>query len=333
MQQTPARTEPDRIEPERIESGTRERRRRSYGIYLLVVLLLPLACLLLAFPIARSQRFLEVSRRQLWHATDYRYMDEMRDCEVVIAGDSSGMIGVDPRVIEARTGWKTCNLAVPYMVTAVAGTSILDHYLAHNPAPRFIVFHFSSTHLRAPALDEENGVIDAWLAADERFTPEQALALFLRHPKSSLYFAAELWRQFLSTNRLLRPDWSGQTYARDLAEQRAQHGWMPQPGTAWDVVCGWQAPSVEVDRRYLDELIARYTKGGTQVLIWENPSRACDTHIERYRADDRAIGLPPPQVYPVGQFSDAFHLNTVGAARNSEALAVAMLERSRGAGR
>ncbi|MGI8771107.1 MAG: hypothetical protein ACR2JE_06705 [Acidobacteriaceae bacterium] len=313
---------------ERVESNIRERKRRGYAAYLLLVLLLPLVCLLLAFPIARSQRFLEVSRRPLWHATDYRFSDEMRNCEVVIVGDSSGMIGVDPHVVEARTGWKTCNLAVPYMVTAVAGTSILDHYLAENPPPRFIVFHFSSTHLRAPALDEENGVIDAWLAADERFTPLQATSLFLRHPKDSLYFAAELWRQFLSTNQMLRPDWSGQTYARDVAAQRAHHGWMAQPGTAWDVVCGWQPPSVEVDRGYLDRLIARYSKPGTQVVIWENPSRACDTHIEQYRADDRALGLPPPQVYPIGEFADAFHLNTVGAARNSEALAVAMLERS-----
>lgn len=312
-----------------VDSDTRESKRRRYGVYLLIVLALPLAGLLLAFPIARSQRFLEVSRRQLWHATDYRFTGEMRDCEVVIVGDSSGMIGVDPQVVEARTGWKTCNLAVPYMVTAVAGTSILDRYLAQNPPPRFIVFHFSSTHLRAPALDEQNGVIDAWLAADERFTPGRALSLFVRHPQDSLYFAAELWQQFLSTNRLLRPDWSGQTYTRDLSAQRAHRGWLAQPGTAWDVVCGWQAPSITVDRSYLDGLIARYTMGGTQVMIWENPSRACDTHIEQYRADDRALGLPPAQVYPIHQFADAFHLNTVGAARNSEALAVAMLQRSR----
>jgi hypothetical protein len=321
-----------------LDHGTSARGKRyGYGIYLLIVLALPLACLLLAFPIARTHRFLEVSRRPLWHATEYRFTGAARDCDVVIFGDSSGMIGVDPAVVEARTGWKTCNLAVPYMVTAVAGTALLDDYLASNRPPRFIVFHLSGTHLRAPEMDELSGVVDAWLTADEHFTPVQMLRLFLRHPADSVYFASELWQQFLSANKLRRPDWTGETYARDMAQQEKDHGWLPQRGTAWEVVCGWQAPTPQFDRRYFDTLIARYSKastqGGTQVVIWANPSRACDVHSEEYRAGARAIGIAPPPVYPNGQFADAFHLNTVGAARNSEALADTMLRMSRDAGR
>jgi hypothetical protein len=315
-------------------------RRYRYGIYLLIVLVLPIACLLLAFPIARTHRYLELSRRPLWHATEYRFTGAARDCDVVIFGDSSGMIGVNPAVVEARTGWKTCNLAVPYMATAVAGTSILDKYLASNKPPRFIVFHLSATHLRAPEMDELNGLVDAWLMADEHFTPGQALRLFLRHPEDSVYFASELWQQFLSTNKLQRPDWTGQTYARDMEQQRRDNGWLPQPGTAWDVVCGWQAPTPQFERGYFDRLIARYSKasaqgrtdGRTQVVIWANPSRACDVHSAEYRAGARAIGIAPPPVYPIGQFADAFHLNTEGAARNSEALADTMLRMSHDAG-
>ncbi len=318
---------------ESVETHPRASRRRSYAAYLLVLLVLPLACLLLAFPAAHTRFYLKIARRPLWHATDYRFSGDMHGCDVVIAGDSSGMLGVDTRVIEARTGWKTCDFALPYMVTSVFGTSLLDQYLAHNKAPRFIVFHFSGTHLRPPQMDEPNGTVDAWLAADEHMPLRQALPLFLRHPRKSLVFAVELWHEFLSTNKLLRPDWSRQAYEHDTAQQRALNGWMAQVGTAWEVVCGWQPPAVPYDRQYIQGLISRYSTAETQVIIWENPSRVCDTHIQQYHASERAVGIPQSAVYPINDFTDAFHLNVDGAARNSEALAVAMLERSRHAGR
>jgi hypothetical protein len=290
--------------------------------YLAILLLLPAVVLLLTLPFAASQTFLRISRRPLWHATQYRYiLPPQQNCEVVIAGDSSGMIGVDPQVLEARTGWKTCNLALPYVATAVAGTRVLDAYLAHNRPPRFIVFHLSGNHLRHPQIDEDNGIVDAWLMADEHFPAGEAGQLFLTHPRDTLRFVAAVWKEFLATQPILRPDWSGATYRRDMQEQAEERGWMPQRGTTPGVVCGWQASAIHIERSYLDGLAARYSRGATQLVVWANPARDCDQHIAEYRQNAAALGLAPAQVYDRALFFDAFHLNTEGAAQNAAALA------------
>ena len=293
-----------------------------YGRYLAVVLLLPLIVLLLTFPLARSQAFLRISRRQLWHATHYRYIaPPHQDCDVVIAGDSSGMFGVDPRAIEARTGWKTCNIALPYVATAVAGTRVLDDYLAQNRPPRFIVFHLSPTHLRPPEMDEENGIIDAWVMAAQEFPAAEAARLFVAHPLSTLRFASAIWKEFLTTKQVLRPDWTGQTFDRDMHAQEEERGWMKQLGTTPKVVCDWQPAKVRNDRRYLDALTTRYSNANTTAVVWTSPVRDCDAHIAEYQRQAAALGLPPVLVYDRTLFVDAYHLNTVGAAKNATSLA------------
>ena len=295
---------------------------QRYGRYLAILLVLPLVGLLITLPIGASKAFLRISRRELWHATHYRFVQPPnQDCDVLIAGDSSGMIGLDPHALQSRTGWRTCNLGLPYVPTAIAGTRVLDAYLSHNRAPRFIVFHLAATHLRAPVMDEENGIVDAWLMADQEFPTAEAARLFVTHPLSTLRFASAVWKEFLATKAVLRPDWTGATYERDMREQAAERGWMKQVGTKPDVVCAWQAPQVNIDRAYLDRLIRRYSNADTTAVVWTNPVRDCDVHIADYRRDAAALGLPPLMVYDRTLFVDAYHLNTVGAAMNASALA------------
>jgi hypothetical protein len=294
--------------------------------YLAIVLLLPLAAFLLTFPLAASQAFLRISRRQLWHATHYRFVQpEQQNCDVVIAGDSSGMIGVDPHVIQARTGWTTCNLGLPYVSTALAGTRVLDDYLAHNTPPSFIVFHLSNNHLRRPELDEDNGIVDAWLMVDEHFPLGEKLRIFVGHPLDTLRFVSAIWKEFLATTPILRPDWSGRAEREDMASQQAEHGWMPQPGTSPEVVCGWQDRDIRADRSYLDALVKRYGLRTTRTVIWTSPARDCDEHISDYQRNAQQLGLRPAAVYSRELFTDAFHLNTEGAARNADALATFLL--------
>jgi hypothetical protein len=297
-------------------------RQWHYGRYLALVLLLPMLAFFLTFPLAASQGFQRISRRPLWHATQYRFiLPPRQNCDVVIAGDSSGMIGVDPHALEARTGWKTCNIGLPYIGTALAGTRVLDAYLAQNRPPRFIVFHLSGNHLHAPILDEDNGIIDGWLMVDEHFPPGEKLRIFVRHPLDTLRFIAAVWKEFLATKPILRPDWTGGAYRTDMARQIVDRGWMPQQGTTPDVVCAWRAPKPQTDRSWLDSVTLRYTRGGTRAIVWTNPARDCDDRIAQYQKNARELGLLPTAVYSRTLFADAFHLNTEGAARNATELA------------
>lgn len=293
----------------------------AYARYLAVALLLPLLFLVLTLQFAASQTFLRISRRQLWHATAFRLQQPAnQNCDVVVFGDSTGMMGVDPTLIQARTGWTTCNLGLPYDSAALAGTRLLDNYLARNQPPRFIVLHVNATHLRAPALDEENGIIDAWLMMDESFPLTEKGRLFLAHPRHTFRFVTAVWKEFLASQPILRPDWSGSTYRHDIEEQRALRGWIAEQGSNATVVCGWQPPPFRSDAAFVESLIARYTRGPTRAIVWINPARDCDDNIARYQRDAMALGLPTLPVYDRHLFFDAFHLNTAGAERNTSEL-------------
>jgi hypothetical protein len=126
-----------------------------------------------------------------------------------------------------------------------------------------------------------------------------------------------VWKEFLATRQILRPDWTRGAYRADMQLQIANRGWMAEAGTTPDVVCGWQARELHTERSYLDSLTARYTRGGTRGVIWANPARDCDDHIAQYRENASALGLLPTSVYPRALFFDAFHLNAEGAARNA----------------
>ncbi|HEY3990253.1 MAG TPA: hypothetical protein VGM02_13205 [Acidobacteriaceae bacterium] len=297
-----------------------------FGRYLLIVLLLTVLVVLLTFPLAASHTFLRISRRRLWHAAEYRFQQPPhQDCDVIIAGDSSGLIGVDPNVLQAGTGWKTCNIALPYDNTALAGTRVLDAWLANNHPPRFIVFHLSDNHLHRPIVNEDNGVIDGWLMVDENFPAGEKLRIFVSHPLNTLRFVTAVWKEFLTTKPILRPDWTGGTYRYDMQEQAAQRGWMPERGTFADVVCNWQASDLYIEPAYLIATTAKYTRDGTRAVIWPSPVRDCDARIAQYRKNAQTLDLPQVAVYNRALFFDAFHLNTEGAARNATALASYLL--------
>lgn len=297
-----------------------------FGRYLGIVLLLPLLLFLITFPLAASQAYLRISRRSWWHAEQYRFMQPpQQNCDVVIMGDSSGMTGVNPHVLEARTGWRTCNLALPYDNWAIAGTSPLDNYLAHNRPPRFVVFHLNENHLFRPLPNEDSSTIDAWLMVDEHFPLGEKLRLFASKPHNTLRFVTSVWKGFLTTKATLRPDWSGETYQHDMAGQIAERGWLAVPGTTPEIVCGWQSPKFSIDPAYLHAITAKYTRGETRAVIWANPARDCDIHIPQYRKDAEELGLPPTRVYNRTLFVDEFHLNPLGAARNATELATYLL--------
>ncbi len=299
--------------------------RISLRTYLGIAVLVPVLTLLAMFPLASTQFFMHISRRAMWHATEYRFVMGRQDCDVVIFGDSTGMVDVDPHLLEARTGWKTCNLALPYMVTSVMGTEVLDRYLAQNKPPRFLVLHLSPGHLHRPYLDEDNGVVDGWLELDAHESHGKAAWFFLSHAKKSFYFAAEVLRQFLTTNRATHPDFTQQTYSKDIAALRADDGWFPQNGTYWPAVCDPVIGTEQYDRSYLDRMVARYSRPGTQVVVWAGPARTCDARLQSYRKGLASLHLPDLRVYPPNMFSDAYHLNREGAERNTESLIKALL--------
>ena len=294
--------------------------RNRFGMYLAVVLLLPTILFLSIFAIARTDLFIRTSRREFWHSMEYQFALRPHPCDILIFGDSTGLMGADPRILTARTGLSACNLAIPYLALWTTGNLTLDHYLATHPAPKFIVIEQQPAHFRAPTMDDESGIIDGFLLADRKLPPLSAAKLFISHPRDSFYFAAQLWKELISFTPSTRPDLSQGTYNRDIARLTIEDGFYGTDRPGGNTDCFYQFRNPLFSRSYLRGF-NQYAINGTRVLFWPSPVRHCDTHLNDYRVGAAFLGLPEPQVLEDEAFTDAQHLSRAGVAQNSAALA------------
>lgn len=287
-----------------------------------MLLLTPLLILLASFPIARTDYFLQTSRRMLWHGMTYRMDHEAgANCDVVIYGDSTAMTGLDPRVIEAETGLKTCNLALPFMTVAATGTMALDHYLAENRPPKFIVFANHVTHLRPAELNEYDGVIDGWFFVDRMYTPLRAAKFFLANPRYSFIFAADVLQWGTSLTESMRPDLSRRTYYHDM-QALGQSGGFFELAYHEDEkqICHPMFEPPRGDARYFGPL-KKYATAHTRVVFYISPVAECDAGAPSYVALAHALGIAAPMELPAADFADDRHLGPAGAKASSEELA------------
>ena len=294
------------------------------AIYLSSLVLLVFFTFIAVFPLARTDWFIRTSKRDFWHAMEYQFADRPEPCDVVIFGDSTALLGADPRLIEARTGLKSCNFGLTYMGLATTGNLALNYYLAHHQPPRFLVVELLAAHLRPPAIDDDAGIIDGFLIADRKLPALQATKLFLQHPKDSFYFASQLWRQLLGFTPSTSPDLTQGTFNRDMAALRETRGFYPSQHPGGNTDCFYQFHDVTFSRSYIAGY-RNYEKNGTKVLIWPSPVRHCDNHLNDYRVGTAFLGLPPPLLLDDSAFVDAQHLSAAGVATNSQAIADALL--------
>jgi len=301
-------------------------RRQRFGLYLSITLLVPLAAFLSIFAFARTDFFIHTSRRQFWHAMEYQFAARPQPCDILIFGDSTGLMGLDPRVLQQRTGLSACNIAIPYLALTTTGNLTLDHFLATHRAPRFLVIEVHPSHLRPPTLDDESGIIDGFLLADRKLPPLTAANFFLHHPRDTFYFGAQLWKELISFTPATTPDLSQSTWRRDTAALADQDGYYTAdfPGGRTD--CYYQFPTPTFSQIWLHSY-DEYATHGTQVVFWPAPVRHCDLHLNAYFAGAQSLGIHPPLLLDDSAFSDAQHLSPLGARENSDALASELLEK------
>jgi len=302
--------------------------RPRYGLFLLIVLLIPVIAFLGIFVLARTQLFIRTSKRQFWHSMEYQFADRPKPCDVVIFGDSTGLMGADPRIIQTRTGLTACNIAIPYLGLTTTGKLTLEHFLATHKPPKFLVIELHPSHFRPPSFDDESGIIDGFLLADRKLPPLTAAKLFFDHPKDSFYFAAQLWKELISFTPSTSPDLTERAYRSDTAKLAAQDGFYTTDHPGGNTDCFYQFHAPTFSRSYLASF-QRYATNGTRLVFWPSPVRHCDIHLNDYRFGTAFLGLPPPLLLDDSAFTDAQHLSAAGVAENSNALADYLLQQER----
>jgi len=240
------------------------------------------------------------------------------NCQVLIDGDSTAMVGILPSLLTQRTGLTACNIADVAGVQMVNGPMPLDDYLQHNARPRFLIFSVTPE-----SLSLSQGW--TWVSPFEgilyrlRFHPDAGAARIFAHHTSDVLVGAELgFRTGLQSlaSRPLPPE---------QANFRALHnGWQPEPGKTLTQCDAGDVRERAPDAAYLTSLRQKYGVGGTQVLIDVMPMPACDPSFPFYRAhlqpgmiDNRLDTLPISAYNATGRL----HTNEDGAVLLTQRIA------------
>lgn len=80
-------------------------------------------------------------------ALDYGFQIAHQDADIVIFGDSSAAVGLDPLQMSSALGLKVINLPNTGASLHVVSDMNLKRYLANNKPPRLIVFYFTPWNL------------------------------------------------------------------------------------------------------------------------------------------------------------------------------------------
>ena len=68
-------------------------------------------------------------------------LDESSQVDLLIVGDSSGLMGIDANLLERKTGLQTYNLGTTALLGIEGNLYLLEQYIEKHAAPKIVLFH------------------------------------------------------------------------------------------------------------------------------------------------------------------------------------------------
>jgi hypothetical protein len=293
-----------------IPPATRAERSRLW-LYLLPVVTFPLLMLACAISVIPTRWFELRSGNTYMANLGYGATLFHRDCKVLIFGDSSAMVGLDPAVIQRQTGLTTCNIAEFEGVTLVSHTLLIDRFLENNPRPRFVVFLYTPEDLSITNdwASFNVGTFEAvTLQLQQARNLNTALQLAL-HPSVTLGWA-ELGLRMLIIQAHSAPVSFAAAHIRETT-----NGQLPISGNA-GAKCDDGLRNRLPDSVWIDGLRKRYSTNGTRVIVDATPTVDCDRSLAFYQQHlNGLIDNTPYEPIPISSFSNdgRLHANQQGS--------------------
>ena len=254
------------------------------GTLLLLALVSSLGLVALAASAARSAEFPLRMTSPFSRVMDYPFELQHVDCEIVVFGDSSALTSEDPRVLEAQTRLKTCNIAQPAPNLAITGTLVVDEYLKRNQAPKVLLIQLApETFYMSHRLDKVTA-FDPITLLLRRGTTAEAVKTLSWYPQQTLRYASIVLQDRYKPGHAALSRFS-LTYAEKIRQFHESRGLMTL-ATPTETMCvpprSFEGPP---DFSWLDAARKRYEARGTKVLAMVSPIPTCDTQASKYSAE------------------------------------------------
>jgi len=290
--------------------------RASY-LYLLPIVLAPFLLLVAAIWIIPSRW--AILRTGNDYLINIGYGTSLRgaNCQVLVYGDSAAMIGIDPGIVERRTGLSACNIAEFAGMTILNGTGIVDSYLAHNTRPKYMVFLYTPEMYNP---ESQRNIMGQYEAITYLMGQPGKLAHALKIFKNpSSYFTwAEQGLRFSLEKSLSRPASAKVQNLRGALKGRLPINLPTLQGCSPD-----PRPQSVPDRDLMSHLRSKYGTDGTTVFLDAVPVPPCDPQLHEFQRNLSGLIDNGIQTLPVEDYvaSGRLHTNQAGVMAISNRLA------------
>jgi hypothetical protein len=258
--------------------------------------------------------------------------ESVADTDVLIIGDSSALMGIDPRVIENRTGLRTESMALVAFAHVHGFADALNFFLQHQTAPRLVVLEMAPFGYAVPwSAYEEYGLRDAianWAGAERPVWPSLSFRARTRAAMAGVSGFPGLDQP--------RGDRPSDDEVRDELHQRQGGMVETVPVADWSserpVPARVQPEAIEA----LNRICALSREHGFALLVLHNPvpeplltptiSGRLDAVATAFTdatdtCEQAWVIRPFDRTLPIALFSTLDHLTEEGAQTNSEAIA------------
>ena len=232
---------------------------------------------------------------------DFGFHADCQNADVVVFGDSSAAVGLDPRLIDAEVGTKSVVLPNTVGSLPVTGDMAVRRYLAHNSPPRLLVFYFLPWNLDY----QRTGTGKFYFEGEEMLLRNgswREIAAFARtHPREMLSFPWEM-NSMLGMQNILITLRSNRF--RETAEARGHIDYANPVGP--------MSSPCEIPSAYLRqegsasvrELVRRYATPQTRVAVYLAPIPDCQNAGLLLRRSFAELGALPPRTLPPSSFAE-----------------------------
>ena len=277
---------------------------------------------LLPFALIRIPSFERWGGSSFGPALDYAWNLPSQNADVLLFGDSSAAVGIDPRQLSAELGLKAINLPNTGASLHVVGDASLRHYLATNRPPKLIVLYFAAWNLDYAHEPAGTRIYEGEeILARHGTLP--AIARFVRdHPLDTLRFPLRFYLSNPPT--ALRTAARGEHPVEEIAATQgysdplARRPALPEP-------CDIPKELLrQVPRNTAQDLIRAYRTPQTRVLFVVAPMPACTNAGQLTARDYSSLPAAPIQLLPAADFKLDFayvHLRPSAVPANTTHLA------------
>jgi hypothetical protein len=295
---------------------------RSAAALLTLIIGLPLGLILAAFPLVSTTFFQKYCDKPDIQRLTSPFLNARRQCDVVIFGDSTAQVGLDPLQITKMTHLTTCNIAVNFPTIAVLGSDPLERFLSANRHPSLLVLSFAPGDF-VPTSPNQTGLAWDGMILAIRLDEWRAVARAIVQNPDRIF--AVINYAYLGGSLSL------------LKSIMHHHGLEPSPegeGTHYTIPTGPLKSCVPTravhflpDVAYIASLRTRFASRADHLIIDVSPTSPCIDMFPKWLAALDHITDNDLPAYPFNLFADDYyHLTAAGAVQYSEEVATQILK-------